>query len=230
MVDGNGTLWHGPSLKAMVRGLARLMADYTGLDGGQVYERLIGPVEALTVPARNYPWAVASIARRVCLDAGASGCGDLASRVAVAVEAFALHAAIASDEAPFAVDVLESLREDGWRIVVVTKLHSFIASRIVEALGLQHTVAGLATPDTSRFRARRIGEPPFKPWRPPFIKAARIARAKLSEAVMVGDDPETDCLGALLAGAEKCIVVGRNGLGHGRVARDWREVGEILGA
>lgn len=97
---------------------------------------------------------------------------------------------------PGALDAVEILRRDGWRIAICTNKPERLARLLLEALGALHRFDALVGADTLPLR---------KPDPAPFHRSVRDAGGAPGAAVMIGDTV-TDRRTAAAAGAP-CVLV-----------------------
>jgi len=81
------------------------------------------------------------------------------------------------------VTTLESLRENGYRMGIVTDAHSRDATRRLEKAALLHYFDGMVTYDMVQVK---------KPAREPFLFALEMLKSGFSETLIVGDSPRRD--------------------------------------
>ncbi|WP_394698844.1 HAD family hydrolase [uncultured Methanoregula sp.] len=81
------------------------------------------------------------------------------------------------------LSTLESLREDGYRMGIVTDAHSRDATRRLEKTGLLPYFDGMVTCDMVRVK---------KPAREPFLFALEMLKSDFCETLIIGDSPRRD--------------------------------------
>ena len=207
LVDADGTLWGEGAAQIAARRVAEYVASELGADPGEVYREICRThLDAFRGHAfgRALDWrrVVELAVHRLC----GGNCPALEARAAAKHEEWLPWAARRVEPLPGAREALKALRAAGYRIVVVSNgLPKYVVPPL-RATGLSRLVDAVVTPAS----VRAVWAPPVKPWRPIFVEALRAA-GRRGPVSMVGNHPLLDCVGALRAGAEECLLVDPSG-------------------